>query len=1054
MSITKFESIETQRKQLQHYQDLLAQYTIEYRRLGYQLYTKETEQASINLLLQTLRNLHDMNTALNDLYLGTHHSLFNEFMLLAIKNWLLLARIRKSLLVLDGCLIIKRPEYEAVPTFLNLQKELGWCMDAVVFYKDSVFYVSQITNTLQTCTVPESQREALKEFCTRFFEKPSSLAQPKDIEFLRFLFGAHIGKGEKNVNYIDVIKKIEQSLPMIKFKEDDAFQSDLYNALKEASLQSCHRPEEWAFNLRLPTITKLFIDKCRDNMAKLSYYYTCIFQEIENANPKDGLGVQVKEYSRIFFDIHRKVIQELDSLKQENKLEPIQKADYIRANFYAHYVRMATHPSLQGNRIIEALKEPAKYEVFIKKYIHVAMKERDVYFSNNTAMLLCHDMQDIITDMHAIADYFEITYKVCTELTNQLSFIMQLWFLIRGKPDLAYKEMIFIEARNYLSINSHYYACFNLINNYLTGGDASLRIIPEFDEKYQEMNKLFSVFIQERNMYLMFDKILEAELLENAKMHEKDLLAMGAKNPRITKSKIKTQPIVDAKPIKEKKNSNPQPDYEVQEDNEIDLALEVGRECIKRNAKDAIANFWKAYNLATNVGDIKRRLQAMDCLCYMAGVELNNQLKIIENLAKDSQNKALFLKEASTLLASLPKLRNTYDQYFKLAHTSKSLLSPKEQDAIAYSRDLFWKQFITVQTKLKSWLEQHSQQKPIPAKKTQAIKSQKKTKVVEVQVIEAPSSEILNQELDKHFDDLAQEREPFITICQKDQTSQQVKITLPETIQSIFNFLESFKGTHHLVGSMVIELVLKEFNQSPIVAHDADFISTCMDRASLIIAGFQENSYMRNLYSLFRRFEWPIDLIALPDEDNWLIKSLSSRDFRVAALSCDKDGNIMDYTGYGIDDLKARRLVMIGCPTERFKQDPVLLLRTLKYMIFGFKPEESILHALESWQPDPNTNFSKLFAVARKHLLKPQEAEAFLELLGEFNLLTKIFNVKEKSDVMPLLGLTPKGLSPLSQQSLFKNKPVNQGERLKYDLNGEGVKMDANQKSPLMVMKK
>lgn len=1047
MSISKFEPIETQRKNLQHYQALLAQYTKEYRRVGYQLYIKDTEQSSMQLLLQIICNLDDMNTALNDSYDGSHPSLRNEFMLLAMKNWLLLARIRKSLLVLNGCLIIKRSDAKDAPTFINLQKELGWCLDAVVFYKDAVFYVSQISKTLHSFKVSEIEQEQLKAFSSRFFEKSSSVAQPKDIQLLRSILGVHIGKGEKNVNYIDVVKKIEQSISIVKFKDDDALQQDLYHAFNEASVQSCQEVSELAFHLRLPGVVKGFIDKCRDNMAKLSYYYNCILQEKEEANLKEPINPLIKEYTRIFFDIHRKVIQEFDRLQQENKLEPIQKADYIKANFYAHYVRMNTHPSLQGNRIIDALKEPDKNELFIKKYVNQAIQERDVYFSKNSTMLLCHDMEDIITDMHAIADYFDITYKVCTELTNQLSFIMQLWFKIRDKSDTAYKETLYKEACTYVFINSHFYACYNLINNYLTGGDASLRIIPEFDDKFKEINTLFSMFMKEHDIYFMFDKIIEAELLEKAKINERDLLSSEPKSLKTVKPRLKAPLILDAKPVVEKKASNLIPNRENQDTQTIDLAIETGRQSIKRNNKDAFASFWKAYNLATNLGDVKRQLQAMDCLCYMAGIELNNQLKILEQLAKNPQQKSRFFEEANALLASLPKLRKTYDQYFKLANTPQGILTANEQEGVAYSRELFWKQFVTVQNKLHSLLEQQDQKKPVVSKKSQPVKSQKNSMACTTEDLELKSKESIHFELDKHFDDLANDSERQARPSASILHSQQIKITLPENIRRIFTFLETFKGSHYLVGSMVVQLLLKEFNLLPIAAHDADFISTCMDRASLIIAGFQENSYLRNLYSLFRRFEWPIDLIALYEEENWLMSSLSSRDFRIAAFSCDKEGNIVDYTGYGIEDLKERRLVMIGCPISRIKQDPVLVLRALKYMVYGFKPDELLLQALQSWQPGPDTNYSKLFAVARKHLLKPVEADAFLELLCEFNLLGKIFNLKDKAELRPMLGISPKGLSPVCQHGLFKNNQLKQENQPNNILNGDKIAFSLREKA-------
>jgi hypothetical protein len=95
-------------------------------------------------------------------------------------------------------------------------------------------------------------------------------------------------------------------------------------------------------------------------------------------------------------------------------------------------------------------------------------------------------------------------------------------------------------------------------------------------------------------------------------------------------------------------------------------------------------------------------------------------------------------------------------------------------------------------------------------------------------------------------------------------------------------------------------------------------------------------------------------------------------------------------------------------------------------MVFGFKPDESLTQAIESWQPQPDTNFSKLFAVTRKHLIKPEEAGLFLDLLCNYNLLYKMFSLKDRQELMPLLGIIQRGTSALCQHSVFNNSKKEQ----------------------------
>ena len=61
-----------------------------------------------------------------------------------------------------------------------------------------------------------------------------------------------------------------------------------------------------------------------------------------------------------------------------------------------------------------------------------------------------------------------------------------------------------------------------------------------------------------------------------------------------------------------------------------------------------------------------------------------------------------------------------------------------------------------------------------------------------------------------------------------------------------------------------------------------------------------------------------------------LAEDAGRRDFTCNALYFDPvKGEIIDFHN-GVEDVKARRLVMIGDPAERYQEDPVRILRAVR----------------------------------------------------------------------------------------------------------------------------
>lgn len=103
---------------------------------------------------------------------------------------------------------------------------------------------------------------------------------------------------------------------------------------------------------------------------------------------------------------------------------------------------------------------------------------------------------------------------------------------------------------------------------------------------------------------------------------------------------------------------------------------------------------------------------------------------------------------------------------------------------------------------------------------------------------------------------------------------------------------------------------------------------------------------------------------------NQIDKDLERRDFTINALAMDLKGNIMDLFG-GKEDLKLKKIRTVGNGYERFKEDPLRIIRALRFTSqLGFEiDQQTLLHMIEVSKDISNLaveritkEFSKLFA--------------------------------------------------------------------------------------------
>jgi poly(A) polymerase len=131
------------------------------------------------------------------------------------------------------------------------------------------------------------------------------------------------------------------------------------------------------------------------------------------------------------------------------------------------------------------------------------------------------------------------------------------------------------------------------------------------------------------------------------------------------------------------------------------------------------------------------------------------------------------------------------------------------------------------------------------------------------------------------------------------------------------------------------------------------------------------------------------------DDDNQygdLESDAFRRDFTINALFYDiRDFAVIDHVG-GLEDLEARRVRTIGDPMVRFGEDPVRMLRAVKFAArFGFTVEDATDKAISARAPEilKASRFRVTEEVFR--ILSQANREAGLRLLQRYGLLQALF---------------------------------------------------------------
>jgi poly(A) polymerase len=127
------------------------------------------------------------------------------------------------------------------------------------------------------------------------------------------------------------------------------------------------------------------------------------------------------------------------------------------------------------------------------------------------------------------------------------------------------------------------------------------------------------------------------------------------------------------------------------------------------------------------------------------------------------------------------------------------------------------------------------------------------------------------------------------------------------------------------------------------------------------------------------------------EEDVW------RRDFTCNSLYYNiADFSIWDYTG-GVEDIKQRHIVLIGDPDKRLREDPVRMLRAVRFAAkLDFTIDETVVEAMRQDRPLlANVPSARLFDEFLK-MFQSGHAERTFDLLREYDLFSLLFPATDK----------------------------------------------------------
>jgi tRNA nucleotidyltransferase (CCA-adding enzyme) len=207
------------------------------------------------------------------------------------------------------------------------------------------------------------------------------------------------------------------------------------------------------------------------------------------------------------------------------------------------------------------------------------------------------------------------------------------------------------------------------------------------------------------------------------------------------------------------------------------------------------------------------------------------------------------------------------------------------------------------------------------------------------------------------------------------------KVVIPSHVKEVWEELASHKDIEvHAVGGAVRDLLLQQGKKKRKMPTDWDLSTNATPSRIRTIFGARnvvEEENNKKFGVTFVQCRGRVVEVATyredistntkkPDvrlSDNY-VTDARRRDFTINACYLDLNGRVHDPTSSGIGHIKNKKLEFVDIADERVKEDPLRLLRGLRFMAMGFKPTGSTKKALFN-NPEHLTSFKRTIAQER-----------------------------------------------------------------------------------------
>jgi poly(A) polymerase len=217
---------------------------------------------------------------------------------------------------------------------------------------------------------------------------------------------------------------------------------------------------------------------------------------------------------------------------------------------------------------------------------------------------------------------------------------------------------------------------------------------------------------------------------------------------------------------------------------------------------------------------------------------------------------------------------------------------------------------------------------------------------------------------------------------------------------AIVDLLQKSGHTAYVVGGSVRDLLLKLHPKDFDISTSAkpEEIKHLFQRQCLLIGRRFRLAHIRYGTKVFEvstfRAGDPTASTLIIHDNRWGSEEedVLRRDFTMNALFYDPSTEtILDYVG-GVEDIKRGLLRTIGDPDARFKQDPVRMIRLLKFQArFGFRCDDRALHAMDRVRHDILKSAPARILEEMFKMLESGKAEPFFRLLTDHGFVKLLF---------------------------------------------------------------